>query len=207
MSTHDRLDRQREVAREQAERQTALGQAEQRAAMDQSPTVPNRSFFAEYGDADLSPPVDSTTDDVINWVAAELSHHNLYGNITQAERERLKILNAPLAMQIKAEFPARTGTSSKCVGRYRRELFGGAPNAQREAEKPTMTPDMAREIDSAVGEEGVRTQMQSQSVNASAWKGITQIQSVAHTVGEHASSAADGIVDRASNFLFGDENS
>lgn len=194
-----RIDAAREVEQERDERQTALSQASEAARMDQGAQVPNQTFFSEYGRADLSAPPTASEDDVIQVVSAELSHHNLYGNITPEERDRLQILNAALAMQIKAEFPAPMGASSKCVGRYRAELFDDPD----EANTPILSADMAREIESAVGEEGVRSQMQSQSVNASAWKGITQIQSVAHTVGEGARDAAGGVVSRAKDLLFG----
>lgn len=201
MSKTQRIEEHYEHERQRREEDAALSQAAEHARMDQGEPVPNRSFFSEYGDADISPPPGADSSDLISIVAAELSHHNLYGNITQAERERLQTLNAGLAMQVKAEFPAPSGASSKCVGRYRRELLG-----EDEAAKPTLTPDMAREIESAIGEEGVRSQMQSQSVNASAWKGITQIQSVAHTVTDGARDAAQGLVGRTKDLLFGGDD-
>lgn len=184
-----------EAQREHEERQAALGQASQAAAVDQGAVIPNRSFLKQYGDPDISPSPNASTFE--ERVSTELSHHHLFGNITIEERERLQLLNQALAMQVKAEHPQPMGASSKCTGQYRKELLG--------KDTPTLTPDMARQIDSALGQEGIRSQMQSQAVNASAWKGITQIQSVAYTDGSDSSgSESSGVVGSAKQFLFGD---
>lgn len=184
-----------EAQREHDTRTAALGQASQAAAVDQGAFIPNQSFLKEYGDPDIS--ASPNADAFEQRISTELSHHQLFGNITTEERERLQLLNQALAMQVKAEHPQPMGASSKCTGQYRKELLG--------EDAPTMTPDMARQVDSALGQEGIRSQMQSQAVNGSAWKGMTQIQSVAITDGSNSSGDdSTGFVGSAKQFLFGD---
>lgn len=149
-------------------RDAAIGQAAQSAGLDQAQGTPRRGFIREMGRPGISPATDAS--DLEKKLAAELSHHHVFGFITREEFEGLKITNQALAMQFKAEFPRVTGPSSKCVGRYRQEMFG--------EDKPPLTDDRAREADSVLGEEGVRTMMQSKSVDATAFKGATQVQSV-----------------------------
>lgn len=180
----------------QAERleEQAMGQASQAAGMDPAARTKDASFLHEYGDADVSPRPDAS--EFEQRVSSELSHHHLFGNIDRRERKRLQILNQALAMQVKAEHPRPTGVSSKCTGWYREQIVG--------EDKPVLTDDMAREVDSTLGEEGVRSQMQSQAVNASAWKGLTRIQSVAMTDRRsEGDSSSSGVFGRAKRFLFG----
>jgi len=163
-------------------RDGAIGQATQGAAFDQAPTGRPRTFIREMGDPGISAPEDASTFEQM--LAAELSHHHVFGFITREEYEGLKIMNQALAMQVKAEHPRPTGPSSKCVGRYRREMFG--------EDKPVLTDDMARQVDSTLGEEGVRSMMQSKSVDATAFKGATQVKSVVATEGVGGSDDSGG---------------
>jgi hypothetical protein len=187
------FERQAEEQQAQQLRDMAFNQVAQTGGMDQGQVTKSRTFVREYSDPDISARPGAS--DLEEIVAPELSQHHLYGNITEEEFLRQQPLNSALAMQVKAEFPSQTGTSSKCTGEYRRELTG--------QDKPVLNNEMARKIDSTLGEEGVRKQMQSQSVNASAWKGITQMKSVIKTATQSASKSAGGALGRAKNFLFG----
>jgi hypothetical protein len=136
------------------------------------------------GDPGITPEEDASG--LKQKLAPELSHHHVFGNITRDDFESLKIANQALAMQFKAEYPRQTGPSSKCVGRYRREMFG--------EDKKTLTDDRAREADSVLGEEGVRSMMQSKSVDGMAFKGATQVKSVVATEGATASDDGGGML-------------
>lgn len=152
-------------------REAAIGQARQGAAFDQAPTGRSQTFITEMGDPGIS--ADEDASQLEKELAAELSHHHVFGFITREEYEGLKIINQALAMQFKAERPRQTGPSSKCVGRYRKEMLG--------EDKDVLTDDKAREADSVLGEEGVRSMMQSKSVDATAFKGATTVRSVVGT--------------------------
>lgn len=190
--TDQQLQDWQQADRERAERDMAMSQASQ-PGIDQAGTTKNASFLREYGDPDISARPGAS--EFEEQVAAELSHHHLFGNIDLEERKRLQILNQAQAMQIKAEYPRAAGPSSKCTGRWREKMKG--------EDKPVLTDDMARQVDSTIGEEGVKSQMQSQAVNGSAWKGLTRIQSVAMTDQRGGSDSSGGVISRASDFLFG----
>jgi hypothetical protein len=167
-------DRADEIT-EQQMREGAIGQATQSAQIDQARGGRSQTFIREMGDADISPPADADPDSTEAKLAAELSHHHVFGFITREEYEGLKITNQALAMQFKAEHPRPTGPSSKCTGRYRQEMLG--------EDKVVLTDDRAREADSTLGEESVRSMMQSKSIDATAFKGATQVKSVVATEG------------------------
>jgi len=195
MSSQQYQDYEEALREEEQLRDQAMNQAAQ-AGIDQAGTTKNASFLREYGDPDISSRPGA--DEFEQRVAAELSHHHLFGNIDARERERLQILNQALAMQFKAEFPKPNGVSSKCTGQFRKAITG--------EDKPILQPDMARQADSTLGEEGVRSQMQSQAQGASAWRGLTRIQSVAMTDqrgGDVRGSGGGGVLGRAKQFLFG----
>lgn len=166
-----------ENRKDEQARNAALGQATQQANLDQAQRARPRTFIREMGDAGISP--DENATGLEKRLAPELSHHHVFGFITRDDFETLKIANQALSMQFKAEHPRPTGPSSKCVGRYRREMFG--------EDKTVLTDDKAREADSVLGEEGVRTMMQSKSVDATAFKGATQVKSVVATEGVEGS--------------------
>jgi hypothetical protein len=189
---HQQFERQFEEQTDQQLRDMAFQQAAS-GGMDQAQVTKSRTFIREYSDPDVSPRPGA--DEFEKLVAPELSQHHLYGNITEEEFLRQQPLNAALAMQVKAEFPRETGVSSKCTGSYREALTG--------ERKPTLDDEMARKIDSTLGEEGVRKQMQSQSIGASAWKGLTQMKSVIKTATQGASDSGGGALGRAKSFLFG----
>lgn len=193
MSQQQQFKEAAEQREQERKRDHAMGQASQAAGMDPAARTNDASFLREYGDADISPRPGATG--IEERVSAELSHHHLFGNIDRAERRRLQILNQALAMQVKAEYPRPTGASSKCSGWYRKKITGES--------KPVLSDDMAREVDSTLGEEGVRSQMQSQAVSGSAWKGLTRIQSVAMTDSRQDNSGSGGVFSRAKQFLFG----
>jgi hypothetical protein len=186
------IEKQQEGQREQQKLDAGFAQASA-AGLDQGQIHKDRRFFDSYRDPDISPGPAATQFE--KRVKPELSHHQMFGNIDRAEFERRQPLNQALAMQVKAEFPRRSGPSSKCTGSYREALVG--------ERQPTLTDEMARKIDSTLGEDGVRSQMQSQSIQASAWKGITTMKSVVKTMGENAKSASSGVLGRAKQFLFG----
>jgi len=186
------FERQAEEQQNQQLRDMAFQQAAT-GGMDQGRITKSRTFIREYSDPDVSPRPGASEFEKL--VAPELSQHHLYGNITEEEFERQQPLNEALAMQVKAEFPRETGVSSKCTGEYREAIKG--------EQRPVLTDEMARKIDSTLGGEGVRKQMQSQSIGASAWQGITQMKSVIKTATEGASESAGGAVGRAKSFLFG----
>lgn len=189
------IEKQQEGAKEQQRLDQAFSQAAT-AGFDQAEVHKSKQFFQAYSDPDISPQPGATG--LERRVAPELSHHQLFGNIDRREFERKQPINQALAMQVKAEFPKQSGASSKCRGRYRELLL--------DERQPVLTDEMARKIDSTLGEDGVRSQMQSQSIDASAWKGITTMKSVVKTMGENASDAASGVLGRARKFLFGGDN-
>jgi len=166
---------QKEAQDEQQRRDMAFNQAAQAGGVDQAATTQNPSFMREYSDPDISPRPGAT--EFEKRVAPELSQHQLFGNISRAEFEARKPLNDLLAMQMKAEFPRRSGPSSKCTGEYRR-ILTGTPEHQH---PPVLTPDMARRIMSAVGEEGVKLEQLSGAIDGTTKEALTQIQSSVYT--------------------------
>jgi len=186
------FERQAEEKQSQQLRDMAFQQAAT-GGMDQGRITKSRTFIREYSDPDISPRPGAS--DFEKRFAPELSQHHLYGNITEEEFQRQQPLNEALAMQVKAEFPRQTGVSSKCTGEYREAIKGN--------DQPVLDDEMARHVDSTLGGEGVRKQMQSQSIGASAWQGITQMKSVIKTATEGASSSAGGAIGKAKSFLFG----
>jgi len=196
MSTQSpEFDRQLEAQEEQQKRDIAHQQAAQ-AGMDQAQVNKSPTFLREYGDPDISPRQGASSTE--QELAAELSHHHLFGNITREEFRRRQIQNRVSAMRKKAEHPKRAGATSKCTGTYRQRVF--------DDDAEVRTPEMEREIDSILGPGGVREQMQSQSIQASAWKGITQMKSVIQTAGSSAKDATAGALGRAKEFLFGGDS-
>lgn len=192
MSQHQHYKEQLEAQEEQQKADMGFQQAAQ-AGMDQAKVTKDASFINEYGDPDVSPDADASPFE--KRVKPELSHHHLFGNITREEFRRRQFQNRVLAMRVKAEFPKRSGVSSKCHGSYRQEVFGEA--------RPRRTEEMERKIDSTLGPGSVREQMQSQSIQASAWKGITQMKSVIETAAHKGAEHAGGALGRAKKFLFG----
>ncbi|WP_435067700.1 hypothetical protein [Haloplanus sp. C73] len=169
---------------EQQLRNGAIGQATESAKIDQARGGRSQTFIAEMGDPGISP--DEGASDLERRLSAELSLHHVFGNITREEYEGLKITNQALAMQFKAEHPRAAGPSSKCVGRYRQEMFG--------EDKAVLTDDRAREADSTLGEEGVRSMMQSKSVDAMALEVATRVKSVVATEGTGGGNGSDGLM-------------
>lgn len=164
---------------------------------DQAEINQNKEFFESYSDPGISP--DPPASGLEKSLGPELSHHHLFGNIDRVEFEKLKLENAVLAMRKKAEHPRTAGVSSKCTGSRRRKIVG--------EDDVELTPERARKIDSTIGPRSVRSQMQSQSIEASAWKGITTMKSVVKTMGGKAKEASSGVLGRAKQFLFGGGNS
>lgn len=191
----DYVEAQKELEEERQKTEGAISQAAT-SGYDQAEINKNRAFFEEYSDPDVTP--DPNASDMEKRMAPELSHHHLFGNIDQAEYERRMLDNQVLAMRVKSEFPRPSGVSSKCTGEYREAIAGD--------EKPVMSPEMNRHVDSILGPQGVRAQMQSQSIQASAWKGITTMKSVIETMGENAKSASAGALGKAKKFLFGSDS-
>lgn len=172
--TREELLEERAKQREKERREeAAIGQASQSvSATPGEPRIPtSQSFIREMGSPGISPAPDAS--DLEQKLAAELSHHHVFSNITRDDWEGLKINNAALAMRKKAEHPPKTGAGSKCRGAYRREMFG--------EDAVVLTDGRAREIDSVLGEEGTRTMMQSKSINGMAFKGATRVESVVTT--------------------------
>jgi hypothetical protein len=182
MSTqaHDRSDE----IKEQQVREGAIGQAAQSAQLDQARGGRAATFISEMGDPDISAP--EGADGLEKLLAAELSRHHVFGNITREDFENHKIANQALAMQFKAEHPRQTGPSSKCTGRYRQEMLG--------ERKQTLTDDLAREADSTLGEEGTRSMMQSKSVDGLALEVATRVKSVVATEGVGNSGGNGGLM-------------
>jgi hypothetical protein len=168
MSTADEIKDARE---EEQVREAAIGQASQSIGMDQARVPTPDTFIDQMG----APGISATEDagQLEQKLAAELSHHHVFSNIDRETWEGLKINNAALAMRVKSEHPPKSGPGSKCRGQYRREMFG--------EDAVTLTDARAREIDSALGEEGVRTMMQAKSIDGMAFKGATRVESVVHT--------------------------
>jgi len=195
MSQQTPFEEQIEAQEQQQTADMGFQQAAQ-AGMDQAKVTKDASFINEYGDPDVSADADASPFE--QRVKPELSHHHLFGNITREEFRSRQFQNRVLAMRVKAEYPKRAGVSSKCHGSYREDVFG--------QEKPQRTEEMERKIDSTLGPGGVREQMQSQSIQASAWKGITQMKSVIETAAHKGAEHAGGALGRAKKFLFGGDN-
>lgn len=186
---------QRNIDQERAERDMAMQEAA-KPATDQAFGEGNRDLLQQIGDPDIDPPIGADEHDIGEILSAELSHHNALGNITRDEYENRKLLNAVLAMQVKAEYPRKAGVSSKCIGQYRRELLG--PD---EASKKPLPDKLARKIDSTLGEEGVKSQMTSLSIMAKAFDGITTSKAYA-SIGSGGDSGSDGgVIQSAKSFL------
>jgi hypothetical protein len=180
-TTHQ--DRADEIT-EQQMREGAIGQATQSAQIDQARGGRAATFISEMGDPDISAP--EGADDFERELSAELSRHQVFGNITRDDFENHKIANQALAMQFKAEYPRPAGPSSKCTGRYRQELLG--------ERKGTLNDGLAREADSILGEEGTRTMMQSKSVDGLALEIATRVKSVVATEGAGGSGGSGGLM-------------
>lgn len=192
MSTNH-YEQMRERDREQSERDLAVSNASEAAADAAQPTA-HPGFFERFVRPGLSAPPGAGG--LEQRLAPELSHHHVMANIDEDERDRLQVLNQALAMQFKAEFPRRAGPSSKCRGAYRKMMWGD--------DQPVLDDEKARKADSALGEEGVRSMMQSGAVKSRVFDGFTKIQSVAIAENSGGSgSGSKGAVGRAKDFLFG----
>jgi hypothetical protein len=187
---------QREIDKERAERQMAMEEAAS-AGADQAGFGREQTLLDQVGDPDIDPPPTAEEHDVEEILSAELSQHNALSNITREEYEDRKLLHQVLAMQVKAEYPAQSGVSSKCVGEYRRRLLG----ADEGAKKP-LPSKLARKIDSTLGEEGVKTQMTALSINAKAFDGITTSRAYASISSDgDGPGSGGGIIESAKSFL------
>lgn len=191
----DHYQAQQGINQQRAEQDMAVQQMGQTAA-DQAMLGRDRDLLEQIGDPDIEPPVTAEEHDVAEILSAELSHHNALGNITRDEYEDRKLLNAVLAMQVKAEYPQKAGVSSKCIGQYRTELLGADEGAKR-----PLPDKLARKIDSTLGEEGVKSQMTSLSIGAKAFEGITTSKAYASISGQNKTDSSGGIIDSAKSFL------
>ena len=186
---------QRDIDKERAERQMAMEEAAS-AGADQARLGREQTLLDQVGDPDIDPPPTAEEHDITEILSAELSQHNALSNITREEYEDRKLLHQVLAMQVKAEYPAQSGVSSKCVGEYRRALLGDG-----EGSKKPLSDKLARKIDSTLGEEGVKTQMTALSINAKAFDGITTSRAYASIGSDGSSGSGGGIIDSAKSFL------
>lgn len=198
------VDKQNQAQAESQLRGAAIQQGQQAA---QAPGMvggqPSKEFIEVIGSPDISDP-DDPDDDLEQLVATETSRLEMFANITEEEYEAKKLLNQNISEGIKLqEFVPQKGMGSKCSGAYRAIVTGDPSEASRE----TLSPDMARRIDGAVGEESVRSQMQSGSIRAKFFDGLTQMQTAVFAgdsnsvAGNGASSG--GIVGGAKRLLFG----
>jgi hypothetical protein len=194
MSQTHRLKDLDEHDRRKSERDLAAGQAAE-AGANAAPAAAHPGFFERFARPGLSAPADA--DGLEQKLSAELSHHHLVANIDSDERDRLQLLNQALSMQVKAEHPPKAGPASKCVGAYRQMMFGD--------DRSVLSDAKARSVDSALGEEGVRSMMQSGAVNGRVFDGFTKIQSVAIAEGADG-GGSKGAVGRAKDFLFGSDS-
>ena len=206
----DQIKQQERLAEKQQEHQAeaqmrgaAIQQAQQGA---QSPAMmggqPSKEFVEVIGDPDISDP-DDPEDDLDKLVATETSRMEMFANITEEEYQSKKLLNQNISEGIKLqEFVPQNGMGSKCKDAYRAIVTGNPDERTRK----TLSPDMARRVDGAVGEESVRSQMQSGSIRAKFFEGLTQMQTaVFDGEGLSASNGASsgGLVGGAKRLLFG----
>jgi hypothetical protein len=156
-------------------------------------------FVEVMADPDLTDP-DDPDDDLDKTVQTETSRQNVLANLSEEEFERQKILLQVTAEMIRREFIPRSGFGSKCTGEYRRILTGTPENQH----PPVLTPDMARRIMSAVGEEGVKLEQLSGAIDGATKEALTQIQSSVYTdTGGQATGggSSGGIAQSAKNLL------
>jgi hypothetical protein len=207
----DQIQQQERLVEKQGEQQAknqmrgaAIQQGQQAS---QSPAMmggqPSKEFIEVIGSPDISDPEDAD-DDLERLVATETSRLEMFANITEEEYVAKKLLNQNIAEGIKhQEFVPQKGMGSKCKGAYRSIVTGDPDEGNRKA----LSPDMARRVDGAVGEESVRSQMQSGSIRAKFFEGLTQMQTAVFA-GDKGTAAANGassggLVGGAKRLLFG----
>jgi hypothetical protein len=192
------MTRQEQLEERAAANQQALEQAGRPDLLEnqRSPL-----FVEKFGEADISDPEDPD-DDIESVVATETSRQHTFANLDEDEYERQRILLQATAEQVRREFIPRSGFGSKCTGEYR-EILTGVSEAEH---PPVLTPTMARRVNSAIGEEGVRSEQLSQARDGKAFEGLTQIQSSVYTdTGEAGGGRGAGVLGKTKSLLgFGD---
>jgi hypothetical protein len=201
MSNKDALNAQKELQNlqnEQSLEQQTLQMAAAQAHPEHLEQLRTPAFLETLGDSDIND--ESGTDQTEDILSAELSRVNILGNLPDIEYQRRSILSQNLSERVQSEFVPVSGPGSKCSGLYRAVLLGDPAEANR----PRLTPAMARKVETAIGEEGVRTAQMSLARNAKAFDGITQIHTVASTdKNSSGSSDGSGLVGSVKKTLFG----
>lgn len=195
-----RPDPDAQHAREKAVRQESqtAGAAVQRAAED----MPNLGELQsrEFIDTAFSP--DVNRGDGVEGVennhleekfSAEFGRHAGLGNIPRKEWERRKQLNKAKAILAKQELPRPNGLGSRCRPGFRKAITGEDP-------PPMLTDDLAREITESFEE---KSMLESLSVDARGFRGLTEIHAVTRAEGNEADSSSGSIFSRATSALFG----
>jgi hypothetical protein len=178
---------------EQRRQQTQQQAIQQMSQPENLARVNDPGFVATLGSPDISDPNDPN-DDLEGAVKSELSRVNMLAAIDSLEKDRQQILTQNKAEQVKRELIPSKGPGSKCVGDVRQIMAGETSTARA-------TPQMLRRIDSAVGEEGVRSNMLSMAVDGRALDAVTKIQSVAQTDSGPSSSESSGALAKAKEYL------
>ena len=126
--------------------------------------------------------------------AAEFGRHAGLANIKRDDWVTEKWLNEAKALLAKQEYARPSGMGSRCTPALRREMTGEGP-------LPVLDDDLAREIQ-AVFEE--RSMLQSLSVDARGFRGLTEVTAVSRSEGFDGPSSHDGgFLSRVTGGLFG----
>lgn len=200
MSEQDQyIDAQRQMAEEGQLRELASTQA---ASPEALRGLRDKRFLEILGDADIVDDDDSE-DDLDALLATETSRVNVLANLDDDEYFAHRILNQNVADRVVKELIPLSGPGSKCTGEFRAIMLGDPAEELR----PRRTPEMVRRVHSALGEEGVRTAMQSLAKDGRAFDGVTKIHAVAETEQSGntngAGSSGGGLFARTKNLLFG----
>ena len=126
--------------------------------------------------------------------AAEFGRHSGLGNITQEEWEERKHLNRAKALLALQEYKRPNGLGSMCRADIRRAW------TDEDDELPTRDDDLVRETKSTFDEV---TLLESLSINAKGFDGLTKIHAVSYTQNDGKGSDSGGLLSRMTGGLMG----
>lgn len=126
--------------------------------------------------------------------AAEFGRHAGLGNITQEEWEERKHLNRAKALLALQEYRRPNGLGSMCRSDIRQAW------TDENGALPMRDDDLAREIKATFDE---KTNLESLSINAKGFDGLTKIHAVSYTQNEGGSKDSSGLLSRMTGGLMG----
>lgn len=126
--------------------------------------------------------------------AAEFGRHAGLGNITQEEWEERKHLNRAKALLALQEYRRQNGLGSMCRADIRKAW------TDEDGALPMRDDDLARETKATFDE---KTNLESLSINAKGFDGLTKIHAVSYTQNDGSSGDSGGLLSRVTGGLMG----